>query len=205
LNILSRVTIQLHHDFATSKRYVEEAYHLARDSKLRYQEAQSLEILGFIAIDTKDFPEARLYFTESARIYDEVGASFNVILEKSNLAHLERQTENYASALDLYRETILAFRDIGQSGAVSHQLECFGYIAIALNHNPQAMQLFAAAHAIREKAGTPMRPEEKVYYDEQLKILHGKLEAPTMEWIWAKGHALSMDKAIILAIEEIHA
>jgi predicted ATPase len=205
LNILSRVTIQLHHDFELSKRYVEEAYHLARDNGLRYQEAQSLEILGFIAIDTKSHSEARLYFMESARIYEEVGASFNVILEKSNLAHLERQTENYANALDLYRETILAFRDIGQSGAVSHQLECFGYIAIALNHNPQAMQLFAAAHAIREKAGTPMRPEEKVYYDEQLKILHGKLEAPTMEWIWAKGHALSMDKAINLAIEEIHA
>jgi len=204
LNILSRVTIQLHHDFATSKRYVEEAYHLARDSKLRYQEAQSLEILGLIAIDTKDFPEARLYFTESARIYDEVGASFNVVLEKSNLAHLERQTGDYANALELYRETILTFRDIGQTGAVSHQLECFGFIAVALNQNGHAMQLFAAASALREKAGTPMRPEEKTYFDEQIKSLRDKMGSPTLEWIWTKGHTLSMDKAIKLAIEEIH-
>jgi len=204
LNLLSRITTHLHHDLEASKRYVEEAYHLARDHGLRYQEAQSLEMLGFIAMDTKDYPEARLYFMESARIYEEVGASFNVILEKSHLAHLERQTGNITNAVELYRETILAFRDIGQTGAVSHQLECFGFIGIALNQSQHALQLFAAAHALREKAGTPMRPEEKTYFDEQLKVLHKKMESPTLEWIWAKGHALSMDRAIHLAIEEIH-
>jgi predicted ATPase/class 3 adenylate cyclase len=204
LNILARVTIQMYHDLETSKRYVEEAYRLARENGLRYQEAQSLEILGFIAIDTKDYVEARLYFMESARVYEEVGASFNVVLEKSNLAHLERQTGEYGNALELYRETILAFRDIGQTGAVSHQLECFGFIATALDQNGQAMQLFAAAQALREKAGTPMRPEEKTYFDEQMKILRDKMESPTLEWIWSKGHTLSMDNAIKLAVEEIH-
>jgi hypothetical protein len=141
---------------------------------------------------------------ESARVYEEVGASFNVVLEKSNLAHLERQTGEYGNALELYRETILAFRDIGQTGAVSHQLECFGFIATALDQNGQAMQLFAAAQALREKAGTPMRPEEKTYFDEQMKILRDKMESPTLEWIWSKGHTLSMDNAIKLAVEEIH-
>ena len=203
LNILARVTIQLHHDLESSKRYVEEAHRLARENGLRYQEGQSLEILGFIATDTRDYAEARLYFMDSARVYEEVGASFNVILEKSNLAHLERQTGNYTNALELYRETILSFRDIGQTGAVSHQLECFGFIAIALNQNAQAIHLLAAAHALREQAGTPMRPEEKVYFDEQMKSLHDKMESPTLEWIWAKGRALSMDNAIKLAVEEI--
>jgi tetratricopeptide (TPR) repeat protein len=204
LNILARVTIQLRHDLEASKRYVEEAYRLARENGLRYQEAQSLEILGFIAIDTKDFIEARLYFRESAQVYEEVGASFNVILEKSNLAHLERQTGNYGDALELYRETILAFRDIGQTGAVAHQLECFGFIAGALDQKGHALQLFAAARALREKAGTPMRPEEQSYFDEQLKALFDKKDSPTLEWIWIRGHALPMDKAISLAVEEIH-
>jgi len=204
LNILARVTIQLHHDLESSKRYVEEAYSLARENGLRYQEAQTLEILGHIATDTKDHIEARLYFEESARVYEEVGALFNVVLEKSNLAHLERRTGNYTKALEHYRETILAFRDIGQTGAVAHQLECFGFIAIAFNQNEQALQLFTAATTLREKAGTPMRPEEKIYFDEQIRKLHEKMESPTLEWIWTKGHALSMDMAINLAIEDIH-
>jgi len=203
LNILARVTIDLYHQLEMSKHYVEEAYHLARDEGLRYQEAQSLEILGFIATDTKDYAEARLYFLESARIYQEVGAAFNVILEKSNLAHLERQTGNYASALEYYRETILAFRDIGQTGAIAHQLECFAFIALAQDQKERALQLFAAASAIREKANIRMRPEEQVYYDQQLKRLHDKMDSPTLEWIWSKGHTLSMEHAITLAVEEI--
>jgi len=204
LNLLARVTIDLYHDLDASKRYVEEAYLLAREAGLRYQEAQSLEILGFVASDSNDFTEARLYFQESVRVYEEVGATFNVILEKSNLAHLERRIGNHASALDYYRETILAFRDIGQNGAVSHQLECFGFIALEQNQKDRALQLFSAASALREKAGTPMRPEEKTYFDQQLMRLRAKMESPTLEWIWSKGHVLSMDRAIALALEENH-
>jgi predicted ATPase/class 3 adenylate cyclase len=204
LNILARVTIDLHHDLELAKRYVGEAYLLARTEGLRYQEAQSLEILGFAATDTKDYAEARLYFLESARIYQEVGAAFNVILEKSNYAHLERQTGNYASALETYRETILAFRDIGQTGAIAHQLECFAFIALAQDQKKRALQLLAAANAIREKANIRMRPEEQVYYNQQLKKLHDKMDSPTLEWIWSKGHALSMEQAVTLAVEETH-
>ena len=126
----------------------------------------------------KDYDEARLHFKESAReSIRKLGATFNVILEKSNLAHLERQLGNTADALEYYRETIVAFRDIGQTGAVAHQLECFGFIALAQNQNERALQLFAAANALREKGGTPMTPDEQVYFDEQLKGLREKLDS----------------------------
>ncbi len=74
-------------------------------------------------------------FKEAPRGFQEVGAPFNIILEKSNLAHLERQQGNYMRALEYYRETIVAFRDIAQTGAVAHQMECFGFIAIAQSQN----------------------------------------------------------------------
>ena len=120
----------------------------------------------------------------------------------SNLAHLERNLGNNKEALEYYRETIIAFRDIGQTGAVAHQLECFGFIAVAQGQNERALQLFAAANALREKAGTPMRPEEKIHFDQQLKTLREKMNSPTLEWIWSKVHALSMDDAIALAIRK---
>jgi len=49
---------------------------------------------------------------------------------KSILAHLERRHGNFALVLEYYRETIVAFRDIAQLGAVSNQLECSGFIAL---------------------------------------------------------------------------
>ncbi len=202
LNRLARVIIDLHHDLDLSQGYVEESVRLAREAGLRSQEAQASEILGFIAKQRNNFDEARSNFKEFLKAYQEIGATFNVILEKSNLAHLERKLGNYREALEYYRETILAFRDIGQTGAVAHQLECFGFIAVAQGQNERALQLFAAAAAIREKAGTPMRPDEKIYFDQQLRTLREKMDSPTMEWIWSKVHALSMDDAVTVAIEE---
>ena len=202
LNRLGHVIVDLYHDLDLSQGYVEESLRLAKEAGLRSQEAQACEVLGFIAIHRNDHDASRAYFKESVRVYEEIGATFNAILEKSNLAHLERKLGNYPEALKYYRETILAFRDMGQTGAVSHQLECFGFIAIAEGRNEQALRLLAAATALREKAGTPMRPEEKVYFDEQLKALRHKMSSPTLEWIWSKTHVLSMDEAITLAVEE---
>ena len=204
LNRLGNVIVDLYHDLNLSQGYVEESLHLAKEAGLRSQEAQALEVLGFIASHRNDYAAARAYFKESVRVYEEIGATFNAILEKSNLAHLERKLGNYPEALEYYRETILAFRDMGQTGAVSHQLECFGFIAVAEGQNERALQLFAAATALREKAGTAMRPEEKVYFDQQLKTLRDKMDSPTLEWIWSKTHALSMDDAITFAVDEAY-
>jgi tetratricopeptide (TPR) repeat protein len=201
LNMLSRVTLNLYQDLDLSRRYVEEAYRLAQEAGLRYQEAQASEILGFIAMHTQDYDEASAHFKESVRAYQEVGATFNVILEKSNLAHLERRCENYASALDYYRETIVAFRDMAQTGAVAHQLECFGFIACAQQQPVRGVQLFAAANALREKGGTPMTPDEQSYFDEQLAGLWNEMDSMKFDLIWSQGHALTMEQAIVLALE----
>ena len=201
LNRLARVIVQLYDDPDLSKQYVEESLRLARENGLRSQEAQASEILGFISAQRHDFDTARLYLKESMRLYEEIGSSFNVILEKSNLAHLERRLGNYTGALGYYRQTLPAFRDIAQTGAVAHQLECFGFIAIAQDQNERALHLFASAHALRERAGTPMTPDEQSYFNEQLGTLHEKMDSLKYDAIWAQGHALKMEEAIELAME----
>jgi hypothetical protein len=135
------------------------------------------------------------------RIYEEIGARFNVILEKSNLAHLERRHGNFANALEYYRETIIAFRDIAQLGAVSHQLECFGFIALEKNQEERALQLFAAANVLREKRGTPMTPDEQLYFEEQLTSLREKMDENQFDSVWSKGHVMTMEQAIEFALE----
>jgi len=201
LNRLGRVIVDLYHDLDLAQRYMEESLRLAREAGLRSQEAQASEILGFIAIHRNNYEEARSRLKESVRVYQEIGATFNVILEKSNLAHLERKLGNYTDALEYYRETILAFRNIGQDGAVSHQLECFGFIALAQNRNERALQLFAAADALRENGGTPMTPDEQVYFDEQLKGLREKMDERQFDSIWSKSHVMTMEQAIEFALD----
>jgi len=201
LNRLARMIVDLHHDLDLAQQYMQESLRLAREAGLRSQEAQASETLGFIAIHRNDHDEARLHFKESVRVYQEIGATFNVILEKSNLAHLERKLGNYADALEYYRETISAFRDMGQTGAIAHQLECFGFIALAQRQDERALQLFAAANALREKGGRPMTPDEQTYFDEQLKSLRQEMGSSQFHSLWTKGHAMTMEQAIGLALD----
>jgi tetratricopeptide (TPR) repeat protein len=198
------VTLSLHKDLEQSRRYAEEALRHAEEAGFQYLVALSSEVLGNIAIHENDHDDARSHFKEALRGFQEVGATFNIILEKSNLAHLERQQGNYTRALDYYRETIVAFRDVAQTGAVAHQLECFGFIAIAQDQYERALKLFAAANALREKGGTPMTPDEQVYFDKQLNDLHEKLDSTQFDSIWSRGRAMTMAQAIGFALETTH-
>ena len=90
---------------------------------------------------------------------------------------------------------------MGQTGAVAHQLECFGFVLLAQNQNERALQLFAAANALREKSSTPMTPDEQAYFDQELKRLRETLDLKTFDSVWSKGQALRMEQAIELAVE----
>ncbi|MGH7811103.1 MAG: tetratricopeptide repeat protein, partial [Candidatus Binatia bacterium] len=204
LNNLTRVTLNLHGDIDAAERYADEAIRVSQETGIEWTTAVAHEMKGIIAIHRKDYDEARALIEKALQRYREIGAPFNVLVAKSELAHMERGLGNYAVAQDLYRETIVAFRDAGQTGAVAHQLECFGFIALAQNHPERALQLFATADALREKAGTPMTPDEQAYYDEQLNALRAEMNPIQFDSIWSKGRALTMEQAIELALQDIH-
>src|SRR5215216_2897748 len=201
LNVLARVIITLHDDLDSAQNYIEESLRLAQKAGLRSQEAQAYEVAATIAIHRNNYDKAREYFQESILIYQEIEASFNVILEKSNLAHMERKLGNYESALELYRETIAAFRHMGQMGAVCHQLECFGFIALAQNQNERALHLFAAANTLRTKDATPMTPDEQTYFNQQLTPVRETMDKNQFELVWSKGANLTMEEAVELALQ----
>jgi predicted ATPase/class 3 adenylate cyclase len=204
LSGLTLVTLGLHSDADAAERYADEAIRISRAAGMEWTTASAHEMKGNIAFYRKDYDEARALIEKAIHAYQEIGAPFNVILTKSTLAHMERELGNYVIAQDLYRETIVAFRDMAQTGAVAHQLECFGFIALARNQNERALQLFAAANALREKGGTPMTPDEKIYFDEQLKGLREKVDEIQFDSIWSKGQALTLEQAIELALEITH-
>ena len=202
LNNLTRVTLDLHGDIEAAERYADEAIRTSREAGVEWNVSVAHEMKGLIALHRKDYDEARTLFEKAVNGYRETSASFNVIIVKSNLAHMERELGNFAVALEIYRETIVAFRDVGQMGAVAHQLECVGFIALAWDQNTRALQLFAAANALREKGGTPMTPDEQVYFDEQLKGLREKMDSMKFDSIWSKGHVMTIEQAIEFALEE---
>jgi predicted ATPase/class 3 adenylate cyclase len=201
LNNLTRLALDLHGGSEAAEQYADEAFRVAREAGLEWTMAVAYEMKGMIAIHRKDYAEARTLLDNAFHSYQELGASFNVLIVRSALAHMERELGNYAIALDIYRETIVAFRDVAQTGAVAHQLECFGFIALAQDQNERALKLISAASALREKAGTPMTPDEQNYFDEQLRILREQISADEFRKGLENGRMMPMEQAIAYALE----
>jgi predicted ATPase/class 3 adenylate cyclase len=202
LNTLARVTARLHGDIQAAWDLTEEALRLASEAAREGQVADVYEMRGFLAAYGGRYEEARLLFEKARDAFQALGADFNVLLNKNNLAHLERQFGNHQQALERYRETIVGFYEVGQVGAVAHQLECFGFVAMADDQNERALKLFAAADALREKIASPMTAEEQPYFDEQIKALRQTLDARQFDRVWASGRALTMEQALDFALGE---
>jgi predicted ATPase/class 3 adenylate cyclase len=199
--ILVRVRAIMYGDLESARAYAEEGIRLAREAGLGYLASVMSYNLGLLAAYRLEAEEARLRFGEAIAAFEETRAHFNILLAKSDLAHLERNVGNYPRALELYRETITAFRDVGQRGAVAHQLECFAFIAIAQNQFDRGVRLLGAAEAWRERGGTSMTPEELVSYQKQVAIAGRQMDSELFSKTWAEGRALTMEQAIQYATE----
>lgn len=199
LGYLARLTVESSGDIQQAQHYADESLRVSEEAGIRSIAGKAYEMKGRIAVQRGEYDRARAFFEQSIRIFQELGTTFEVLIEKSNLAHLERQIGNGQGAFELYRETIVAFRDAGQLGAVAHQLECFGFLALAQNEYERALELFAAASALREKSDTSMTPDEQVYFDAQLKTVSDKLDEAIFKKAWETGRGMNMERAIAFA------
>ena len=201
MSILVRVRAVMFGDLESARGYAEEGIRLAREAGLDQFASLMSYNLGLLAAYRLEAEEARLRFGEAIAGFEEYRAHFAILLAKSDLAHLERNVGNYPRALELYRETITAFRDVGQRGAVAHQLECFAFIAIAQNQFDRGVRLLGAAEAWRERGGTPMTPEELVSHQKQVAVAVERMDSELFDKTWAEGRALTMEQAIQYATE----
>lgn len=201
LSMLVQIMAVLDGDLVGARSYAEEALRIARAAGLGYLSSLISYHLGQIAAHYNDVNEARRHFELAMAAFQEADAPFNATLAKSDLAHLERKQGNHAEALELYCETILAFRDFGQRGAVAHQLECFAFIAIAQNEYDRALRLLGAAETWRELGSTTMTPDEQIEYQEQVEVVREQMASELFTKTWAEGRALTMEQAIQYATE----
>ena len=94
---------------------------------------------------------------------------------------------NLPEARSIYQETIKRWQELGNRSAVAHELECFGFIAIAGGQPERAARLFGAAEALREMCQSPMTDEERVEYDQWVAELRGKLAEAEYQAAWEQG------------------
>ena len=204
LQSLAYATMEIHGSPAAKQlqSYMEESLALSRGSVDPEAAVRSEGILAKLAFYRGDLAEARKHADLMLDLHKEMGDQLSVTGHQSGMAHVARQLGNFDEALSLYRETLRDWQKIGHRGAVAHQLECFAFIAKAQEQGERAVKLMSAAEALREASSSPMTPQERVEYDNEVASLRTGMDEKSFVLLWEEGRAMTMEQAIEYALQE---
>jgi predicted ATPase/class 3 adenylate cyclase len=184
-----------------SRELGEQGLALMQESGDRWAATMALLSMAMVAKFRGDFPEARARFSAAEPLFRDLGDRHRINMVKSELAHIDRYEGSNAKAEAAYRETIREWKRLGHRAAIAHQLESFGYLALAHQDAARAGRLFAAAEALREATGIAMTPLERKEYDGAVAAVRAAVTESAFTSAWAQGRAMSMDQAIAYALE----
>jgi predicted ATPase/class 3 adenylate cyclase len=182
------------------REYIAKFNELRREAPVSIQAGMSLMGLGRSESEQGNYENAIPLFEDALDVFTQLRIKNFQIAVKSQLGHIARYTDDLARAKSIYRETIIGWQDIGNRGAIAHELESFASIAITEEEPQRALKLFGAAESLRERSNSPMTDFEQVEYDQMVAHARSLLTEPVSNSLWAEGRAMTMEQAIKLAL-----
>jgi tetratricopeptide (TPR) repeat protein len=187
-------------DLSEKEKYLGKLKELMREAPTSFQSGIFFLGIGLDESVRGNYKLAKEIFENGLNIFGRLrNRNFHTIFS-SELGHIARHTGDPNRAKEIYRETLRAWQDLGNRAAVAHELECFGFLAIAGEEPQAAVKLFGAAEALRDKIQAPMTDYERVEYDHAVAQVRSLLPEAEFNLLWAEGRSMTMEQAIELAL-----
>jgi tetratricopeptide (TPR) repeat protein len=186
-------------DESEKQRYIEKLRALVREMPNSFQVSMFLLGLGMDERMRGNYESAGKIFEEGKEAFRRIHSKYFVMVMSSELGHVARQKGNLTLARTVYRDTIKGWQNLGNRAAIAHELECFGFLALAEEEPGTAVKLFAAADALRDKIQAPMTDYEQVEYEQAVARARTMLTEGEFKSLWAEGRSMSIEQAIELA------
>jgi len=198
---LNMARLYAHRGNETEKeRYIGQLRALVSEMPNSFQVSMFLLGLGMDERMRGNYDSARKIFEQGREAFSQIHSKYFVMVMSSEQGHVERQKGNVTQARLIYRETIKGWQDLGNRAAIAHQLECFGFLAVAEEEPQAAVKLFGAAEALRDKIQAPMTDYERVEYDQASAHVRSLLPEPEFSSLWLEGQSMTMEQAIEFAL-----
>ncbi len=188
-------------DLSAKQEYIGKLKELIGATSFSYQAGMLFLIMGMDESAHGNYESAKQFFEDGWNVFKPLKYKHFELATRSELGHIARHTGDLQQAKQIYHETIMGWKDLGNRGAIAHELECFAFIAIAEEEPQRALKLFGAAEALREKAQSPMTDQERIEYDEAVAQMRELLNASEFNSRWSDGRTMSMGQAIAFALE----
>jgi len=184
------------------QKYMGKLKELIGESSLSYQAGMLFLIMGMDESAHGNYGSARQFLEDGWNVFKPLKYKHFELATRSELGHVARYKGDLQQAKQIYHETIIGWKDLGNRGAIAHELECFAFIAILEEEPQRALKLFGAAEALREKAQSPMTDHEHVDYTRAVAQVRSMLTETEFNSLWAQGRAMTMEQAIEFALEK---
>ncbi|HEX9066450.1 MAG TPA: tetratricopeptide repeat protein, partial [Streptosporangiaceae bacterium] len=183
-------------DFGAALKLGEQALAVARQIDQQWAVARTLLGLGDLARVTGDQAAARQRYREALSILREVNARPEMARCLAGLGRIEIVQGELTVAREYFAESLELSRATGSRIGVIRGLDSFAALALAQGRPERAVELTAAAAALRRVAQLPDPPAGRT---EQLLSQSGLGDAEIKE-LWEAGSELG-DTAVDLALE----
>jgi non-specific serine/threonine protein kinase len=143
---------------------------------------------------------AAAHLEEALRLEREAGHSDGMILALGDLGNLARDQNDYARALEFYREALDLGRSHPGTRVVTEVVEAVGIMAAAIGQAERAARLLGAARAQRDRLGLRYRVrEDQMALEQAVATARTALGEEAFAAAWAAGRTLSPGQAVSAA------
>jgi predicted ATPase/DNA-binding CsgD family transcriptional regulator len=185
-------------DLAEAQRLGEAALAIMRDIDQQWGVARTLLGLADLARLTGDAGGANRRYEEALAILREVNAGPEIARCLAGLGRIALDQGETARSRQHLAESIELSRSIGSRIGTIRGLEAFAALAVAEQRPERAVQLAAAAAALREAARMPARSGG---WAERYQAAARRLGQDAVSRLWAQGLSLDASAAVGLALE----
>jgi predicted ATPase/DNA-binding winged helix-turn-helix (wHTH) protein len=160
---------------------------------------------GDIACATNDIAAARAFYQRALSAFREAGDPWGSARSLADLGYMDCEEGNYLAGHAAFREAMEIFAGLGHRRGMARTLEGYACLAVTEGYASRALTLAAAAAHLRQLISAPLPPEEQSKLDQRLVHAWRSLRELEGKDAWAKGSAMSLEKAMHYSIEKLGA
>lgn len=170
----------------------------------KHRAGQVLNALGELSRLQGNYEEASKFYKEAIEIFREQRNRHPMAVPFFNLAWVSLHKGDYRKAWAFFEESLELCREYGIKIPIVHILAGFACILGMTSQLEQAARLFGAVEALVEGIGMAgrMNPSDQNELDRYLAIVRNQMDEAEFTNAWTEGHALTMEQAIVYALEK---
>ena len=184
---------------AKGQERLSQALALAREIEHPETESDCERVLGQLALENGDLPEARACLARSLAVCQAGGNKRGIALVSWWHGKIDLANDG-DSALPHLREAIRAFESFGMTAETIGALEDHARLACSRGLADDAARLHGAASAARELLSLPRAARLEPLYRDDLNSLRATLTASAFDIAWREGREWDLAQAVNRAL-----